>query len=682
QTYIVSFTLSGGDPASYNVDGTALGGTTFTSAPIASGGSYTFNIDDANGCGPVAVSGSENCLCATDAGTMNFAGTPLQVCNGSSFTVDHNLDEFLDVDDVLQFVLHDEAGAQLGNVLATSNSGTFSFPAGVVLGQTYYVSAVAGTNDGAGNFSASDNCLSVSQGIPVIFYEPAVQLSLIPAICEGECFPYTAQFSGVAPFDLVFGVSVNGSTLPFSISASDNSQSGTICPANFGFTSGSLQVFPVSLTDGNCTVNFPNPFVTDLTVHPAVTANLSPTLCPGENLVVNGTIYDTANPTGSETFVGGSSFGCDSTVNVNLAFFASAEFNLIQTLCTGGSLVVNGTTYNEANPNGTEILQNAATSGCDSIVYINLDFNSVATENIVQNLCPGEFLTINGMVYDENNPTGAETFPGGIYLGCDSVVNVNLAFFASAEFNLIQTLCTGGSLVVNGTTYNEANPTGTETLPGASANGCDSTIHINLIFNNVVVENLNQDLCPGEFLLINGTVYNEGHPSGSEVFPGGSYLGCDSVVNVSLTFFPPAEYNLSQTFCTGGSVTVNGTVYDVTNPTGTEILPGAAANGCDSTVYINLDFSNVSIFNLDPTLCPGEFMFVNGTLYSVSNPTGTEIFPGSSYLGCDSVVNVSLSFYPEAEYHLEMQLCEDGSLTVFGQIFNEANPSGVAVLQG
>ncbi|MEZ4982716.1 MAG: hypothetical protein R2769_14250 [Saprospiraceae bacterium] len=46
------FVLQGGDPGSYMVTGDpgTLVGNTFTSAPIASDSSYTFNIFDGNAC--------------------------------------------------------------------------------------------------------------------------------------------------------------------------------------------------------------------------------------------------------------------------------------------------------------------------------------------------------------------------------------------------------------------------------------------------------------------------------------------------------------------------------------------------------------------------------------------------------------------------------------------------------
>ncbi|MEZ4959442.1 MAG: gliding motility-associated C-terminal domain-containing protein [Saprospiraceae bacterium] len=684
QTYTVSFDITGGDPASYMVNGDPVGGSTFTSAPIASGTPYVFQLDDGNSCGPVTISGVENCACVTNAGTMVFTGSPLLICPQGGFTVNYNFNQVLDPDDVLAFVLHDNAGAALGNIFAISSNTAFpaSIP-GIILGQTYYVSAIAGNDDGSGNPDVNDPCLSVSQGIPVIFHRPTIQLSPDAAICQNECYDVLFDFEGVAPFILEYNLSgpgIPGTTFTYFDIYGDTTIS--ICPADYGFTSGNLEINVVGFEDAVCTGDsglFPSTFIQ---VVPSAAATLQPTLCSGSQVVVNGTIYNEANPTGSETFVGGSYLGCDSTVNISLSFYPPAVLDLNETLCPGSSLTVNGTVYNESNPTGTEILQNASANGCDSTINISLTFNSVVTGDLDPTLCPGGSVTINGITYDDTNPSGSQTFPGGSYLGCDSTLNISLSFYPPAIFNLNEMLCTGGSLTVNGTLYDEANPSGTAVLPNASWHGCDSIVNVNLSFASEVVQNLNTTLCPGGAVTVNGTVYDAANPSGSETFPNGSYLGCDSIVNVNLLFYPPAIFNLGQTLCTGGSVAVNGTVYNEANPSGTEVLPNASYNGCDSTVNISLVFNSQVVYDLNQTLCPGGSVTVNGTIYDQTTPNGSETFPGGSYLGCDSTVNVNLSFYPAAVFNLAQSFCTGGSVTVNGTVYDANNPTGTEVLAG
>ena len=84
-SYTVSFTISGGDPGSYNVAGIAgsLSGNTFTSNPITSGSSYSGTVTDGNGCQSISISGTHNCTCNASA---TISGTT-SICSGTSATL-------------------------------------------------------------------------------------------------------------------------------------------------------------------------------------------------------------------------------------------------------------------------------------------------------------------------------------------------------------------------------------------------------------------------------------------------------------------------------------------------------------------------------------------------------------------------------------------------------------------
>lgn len=683
QTFTVSFTITGGDPDTYTVDGNPSAGN-FTSDPFPSGATYTFEIDDAYACGPVIVSGTYDCSCTTSAGTMEQDTLPIQLCHGAPFTLQHNGDENITLAELLRFMLHDNPGAQLGNVIAVSSTPSFQFPAGVNLGQTYYVSAVAGLHNGTPEINLSDPCLSVSPGVPVVFYAVGGAMQSPAVICETDCAEVQLQLEGIPPFELSIQVSGANSTLLDTIAGLGLSPVLDFCPETLGLGSGVLELALAGLIDANgcsSTAGDTLPEVS-LEVLPVVVNSLSPVLCPGASISVNGVQYDPNQPAGTEVIANGSFQGCDSVINVSLSYYPPAEFDLNQVLCSGDSLLVGDTWYHEGLTAGTVVLPAGAANGCDSTIHIELNFNDIAETDLAPTLCPGGSLVANGSTYDETNPAGTEVIPGGSYLGCDSVVQVSLSFYQPALFLLSQTLCTGGSLNVNGSVYDESQPGGTETIPAAAANGCDSIIVIDLSFVDAVEEEVVQTLCPGESIEVGGNTYDEDIPAGTELFPGGSYLGCDSVVNVSLSFFPVALFNLEQTLCEGESLVVNGSIYDKSQPSGVEILPGASSNGCDSTIIVNLSFNSDATQSLVQTLCTGESLLVGNTVYDEDNPTGTTILQGSSYLGCDSVVAVNLSFYPPATLNLSQTLCPGGSLIVNGTEYSQGNPTGTEVIPG
>jgi hypothetical protein len=165
--YVVSFNISDG-LAPFTVNSQPVSGTVFTSAPILSGNSYNFVIQDANGCSSTAVAGSFSCNCTTNAGQVST--TPLTVCQSDSITVQVLGGQNLDADDVSAFILHTGSGAALGTVLFQNHTGRFGYWATMDFGTTYYVSVVAGNNLN-GFPDPNDMCLSVSPGQPIVFVQ-------------------------------------------------------------------------------------------------------------------------------------------------------------------------------------------------------------------------------------------------------------------------------------------------------------------------------------------------------------------------------------------------------------------------------------------------------------------------------------------------------------------------------
>ena len=72
------------------------------------------------------------------------------------------------------------------------------------------------------------------------------------------------------------------------------------------------------------------------------------------------------------------------------------------------------------------------------------------------------------------------------------------------------------------------------------------------------------------------------------------------------------------------------------------------ANGCsakDSVLFNILDTSRYDLSRIE--LCPEYNIVVNGIRYDINKPIGTEILRGQNKNGCDSIVNIHLSFLQE-----------------------------------
>ncbi len=216
--YTVSFQITGGDPATYDVVGAGTldpGTNIFTSSILASGASYSFDVSDAN-CGPYNVNGAFACNCISDAGTMGNGSGAKHVCESANVSMNFNNDATLDGDDVLGFVLHEGSGTAIVNphMYSSTIQPSFNYSPILTFGQTYYVSSVVGNDDGTGFpvlNSSLDPCLSISPGQELIFYqETEISLSAPAYVCSGESADITFNFTAPGTYNVEY--TIDGTT--------------------------------------------------------------------------------------------------------------------------------------------------------------------------------------------------------------------------------------------------------------------------------------------------------------------------------------------------------------------------------------------------------------------------------------------------------------------------------------
>jgi gliding motility-associated-like protein len=206
--------------------------------------------------------------------------------------------------------------------------------------------------------------------------------------------------------------------------------------------------------------------------------------------------------------------------------------------------------------------------------------------------CNNQTVLVVNQFFSASNPAGTIILPGAAQGGIDSIIHVELTFFAVMEATLNQTLCEGDTLWVNGTAYHAGNYIGEEFIDNGSVNGCDSIIHIQLTFRKVV-HLYNPAICEGDSVVINGHTYTAFDREGVEVIPNGA---CDSILMVQLTPIPIPFSVFTDTLCPGGSIEINGITYDENNRVGFELLKNAGANGCDSLVQVSISFRELYVY--------------------------------------------------------------------------------------
>ena len=294
--------------------------------------------------------------------------------------------------------------------------------------------------------------------------------------------------------------------------------------------------------------------------------------------------------------------GCSATDSVLIGQPNEILSNQTITLCAGDSLTIGTKTYKSTGVFTDTI---SATNGCDSIVTSNLTVLDLKTDTVNETICFEDSIVVNGTTYNWNNPTGIEIFTNVGPLNCDSTVVINLSVLGRKTDTINETICFEDSIVVNGTTYNWNNPTGIEVFTNIGPFNCDSTVIINLDVLPRKTDTINETICFEDSVVVNGITYNWNNPTGVEVFTNIGSFNCDSTVVINLNVLTRKTDTINQTICSGDTIEVNGTAYHASNLNGTEVFNNVGTYSCDSTVVISLTLDN----NLTTTI-----NFANDTL--------------------------------------------------------------------
>ena len=146
-------------------------------------------------------------------------------------------------------------------------------------------------------------------------------------------------------------------------------------------------------------------------------------------------------------------------------------------------------------------------------------------------------------------------------------------------------------------------------------------------------------ICENSVYTLNGIDYTE-TGTYTQTLQSVSNPNCDSLLELTLDVWPNSSHEIVANICTGSSFQINNVDF-TTAGIHTETIVGGAENGCDSTVILDLSFSDTLFYDISVDLCPGEFYTQNGQIY---DQTGTyEIFyPNGAVGGCDSLIYLDL----------------------------------------
>ncbi|MBK6947792.1 MAG: hypothetical protein IPH16_06750 [Haliscomenobacter sp.] len=200
---------------------------------------------------------------------------------------------------------------------------------------------------------------------------------------------------------------------------------------------------------------------------------------------------------------------------------------------------------------------------------------------------------------------------------------------------VVVSICAGDSVAVAGQFFSSP---GTFFVNTTSAAGCDSTVQLNLSFRPPSRTILNPSICEGDSLVIGPFVHKT---SGLFIDTLRGVDGCDSIVSGNLTVLPAPSDSVTQVICQGAFYSLGGQQF---RNAGDYVVRVSAPSGCDSIIYLKLVTLNPRAQVPNPPLLSCDFpeVILDG---SASQPAGGLRYrwegAGGVVLGTQSTLTVS-----------------------------------------
>lgn len=422
-------------------------------------------------------------------------------------------------------------------------------------------------------------------------------------------------------------------------------------------------------------------------------------ICQGDSLVFGGDILKSSGVY-LETFIDFNS--CEGLNILDLKVLDKSSTYLEESICSLGQFTVGDSIIKEAGAYEF-IFENSL--GCDSIVYLNFYNSDTILVSYDQSICRGDSIIFADTIL---RSAGVYTSKLKTPLGCDSIETLSLSILENSQVLIQEELCYGESYEIDNSTFDVS---GSYEIQLSNYIGCDSTILFDLVINDLILTDLNREICDGDSVLV-GTEYfsQEGI---FEVLLKSKELGCDSIVRLELKKTNLIEVFLSESICEneifdffGEEITTSGTyLHEINDGLGCDssytlvlevldlskvfveevicsedslVVNGEVlfesdvylfnllnSNNCDSIVELNLIVLDKIETDINEEICEGEFVEINNVQYQ---DEGTYPISLKSEMGCDSIIYLNLNVKPNYETQIGKEICQGDSI-FFGDVY-------------
>jgi hypothetical protein len=180
-----------------------------------------------------------------------------------------------------------------------------------------------------------------------------------------------------------------------------------------------------------------------------------------------------------------------------------------------------------------------------------------------------------------------------------------------------------------------------------------------LSHHSVAVSIIDTTICNDGALTIGFEIFTINRPSGQVVLPAASSFGCDSTILVNVSFFPATKTDTLQVFACPESPYLwpqDGKTY--TQP-GTYTATLVDINGCPYENSLVLSHHSVPMSTIDTTICNDGALTIGSEIFTINRPSGLVVLPAASSFGCDSTIQIKLSFFPCDTTNCDFVLAKD-----------------------
>ncbi|MBR1516993.1 MAG: hypothetical protein IJ620_02460, partial [Bacteroidales bacterium] len=346
--------------------------------------------------------------------------------------------------------------------------------------------------------------------------------------------------------------------------------------------------------------------------------------------------------------------GVDSVIILTLTA-SNGTYNS-ETVSQSGAYTWHGTPYAAS---GTYTYAYTDASGCPSVDTLHLTITaSVLYGDTTAAEC-GSFNWYGTPYLASGNYT--HTFVGGGTGGLDSILTLHLTVKPFGSKTITETHCDTYHWDLESADYTSSG-TYNHVIAGGSANGCDSTVNLDLTINQSVTRDSNANEC--EHFEWYGIDYTTSGPQ-TKTFAAAAANGCDSTVRLALTIRAKATFTDTRSAC-DSYTWIDGNTYTADNNSATYTFTGGAANGCDSTVTLNLTIHHATVGTDTRTECD-SYTWIDGNTYTVSNNTAE--FHTTNVAGCDSAVTLNLTIH-QSSTATDQQVACDSYTWIDGNTYN------------